>query len=84
MDYKGTIYRPPVEASTFLLPVTEGCTHNQCRFCSMYKGVPFRMVDLSEIEEYLKEATTLYHRCQHSLKRIYLVGLIRLHYLQLN
>jgi len=74
MEYKGTIYRPPVEANTFLLPVTEGCTHNQCSFCSMYKGVPFRMVDLSEIEEYLKEATTLYHRCQHSLKRIYLVG----------
>lgn len=74
MEYKGTIYRPPVEANTFLLPVTEGCTHNQCRFCSMYKDIPFRMVDLSEIEEYLKEATTLYHRCQHSLKRIYLVG----------
>lgn len=74
MEYKGTIYRPPVEANTFLLPVTEGCTHNQCRFCSMYKDVPFRMVDLSEMEEYLKEATTLYHRCQHSLKRIYLVG----------
>ena len=28
MKYNGTIYRPPVEARTFLLPVTEDCTHN--------------------------------------------------------
>ena len=28
MKYNGTIYRPPVEARTFLLPITEGCTHN--------------------------------------------------------
>jgi len=27
MNYNGTIYRPPVEANTFLLPITEGCTH---------------------------------------------------------
>ena len=47
------IYRPPVEADTFLIPVTEGCTHNNCSFCNMYQGVPFRMLSLSEIEEYI-------------------------------
>ncbi len=36
MKYNGTIYRPPVEANTFLLPITEGCTHNSCTFCNMY------------------------------------------------
>lgn len=30
MKYNGMIYRPPVEADTFLIPVTEGCTHNSC------------------------------------------------------
>ncbi len=43
LEYNGTIYRPPMEANTFLIPVTEGGTHNSCRFCNMYKDVPFRM-----------------------------------------
>ena len=30
LEYKGTVYRPPVEANTLLLPVTEGCSHNTC------------------------------------------------------
>jgi len=74
MKYNGTIYRPPVEADTFLLPVTEGCTHNKCRFCSMYKDIPFRMINLPDIELYLKEAAGYYHAGGQSLKRIYLVG----------
>ena len=49
MKYNGTIYRPPVEASTFLLPITEVCTHNSCTFCNMYKDVPFRMIPLIEV-----------------------------------
>ena len=53
MKYNGMIYRPPVEEDTFLIPVTEGCTHNSCSFCNMYQGVPFRMLSLAEIEEFL-------------------------------
>ena len=47
MTYNGTIYRPPVEADTFLLPITEGCTHNGCTFCNMDQNIPFRMRCLS-------------------------------------
>ena len=32
MNYKGNIYRPPIEANTLLIPVTEGCTHNRSYF----------------------------------------------------
>lgn len=74
MIYNGTVYRPPVEASTFLIPVTEGCTHNSCNFCSMYKDVPFRMWTLAEIEEYLKEVKQLYGRYCERIQRVYLVG----------
>ena len=55
LEYNGTIYRPPMEANTFLIPVTEGCTHNSCRFCNMYKDVPFRMLPLAYVEEFLQE-----------------------------
>jgi len=74
MNYNGTIYRPPVEADTLLLPVTEGCSHNSCRFCSMYKDVRFRMLPLSDVEEYLREAIYYYRRAGWPTNRVYLVG----------
>jgi len=73
-EYNGTIYRPPVEAETYLLPVTEGCTHNACRFCSMYKGIPFKVITLCDVEEYLDTTVPLYRRMGIDLSRIYLLG----------
>lgn len=74
MTYNGTIYRPPVEANTFLLPITEGCTHNSCTFCNMYQDIPFRMLSLSEVEEYLREVKKSYGRYCERIQRVYLVG----------
>ncbi len=74
MAYNGTIYRPPVEANTFLIPITEGCTHNSCNFCNMYQDIPFRMWTLEEVEDYLKEVKDLYGRYCNSIERVYLVG----------
>ena len=39
MAVKGVIIRPPVEAHSVLIGVTEGCIWNKCRFCSVYKGL---------------------------------------------
>ncbi|KLU60778.1 coproporphyrinogen III oxidase [Peptococcaceae bacterium CEB3] len=47
--YEGVIYRPPSEASSLILQVTVGCRHNQCTFCSMYKGKSFRVKSDEEI-----------------------------------
>ena len=74
MAYNGTIYRPPVEADTFLLPVTEGCTHNSCTFCNMYRDIPFRMLPLGDVEEYLAAARGSYGRYCDRIERVYLVG----------
>ncbi len=74
MNYNGTIYRPPLEADTFLLPVTEGCTHNSCAFCNMYQGVSFRMLPLADIEEFLKEVVQAYGTYCNTIERVYLVG----------
>ena len=74
MNYNGVIYRPPVEANTFLLSITEGCTHNRCSFCNMYQGIPFRMLPLNEVEAYLQEVKQQYGKYCSSIQRVYLVG----------
>lgn len=58
MHFTGTIWRPPYEASSFLLEATAGCTHHQCKFCTLYADLPFsfQMSPLSHMEEDLKEA----------------------------
>ncbi|AFM00494.1 Fe-S oxidoreductase [Desulfitobacterium dehalogenans ATCC 51507] len=49
MIYEGAVFRPPSEASSLILQVTLGCRHNQCTFCSMYKGKSFRIRSIEEI-----------------------------------
>lgn len=74
MEYKGTVYRPPLEANTLLLPVTEGCSHNNCRFCSMYRGVKFRILSDEEITKWLEKIRSVYGFYYNRIERIYLVG----------
>lgn len=78
MHYTGTIWRPPYEASSLLLEVTAGCTHHQCKFCTLYKDLPFkfRMSPLEDIESDLQEAQ-LWSTDPISLLRARLQGLPR-------
>ncbi len=55
MHFTGTVYRNPYWPVWPLLEITQGCTHNRCRFCTMYKEVPFRMSPQEWIEEDLRE-----------------------------
>lgn len=55
MHFTGTIYRNPYWPTDPLLEITQGCTHNQCKFCTMYRNVPFRMSPMEWIEEDLSE-----------------------------
>ena len=55
MHFTGTVYRNPYWPTWPLLEITQGCTHNKCKFCTMYKEVPFRMSPLEWIEEDLQE-----------------------------
>ncbi len=43
--------RPPSEANSLLLQVTQGCTWNKCRFCVVYRGQPFRMLQPEKIRQ---------------------------------
>ncbi len=72
MHFTGTIWRPPYEANSALLQVTAGCTHHNCKFCSLYADLPFkfRLSPMSEVAEDLQELSA-YHSCA---KRIFLTG----------
>ena len=74
LNYNGTIYRPPIEAHTLLLPVTEGCSHNSCRFCNMYKDINFRMLPPEEIKNWLTEIRNVNGEYCDKIERVYLVG----------
>ncbi len=55
MHFTDTVYRNPYWPTFPLLQITQGCTHNSCKFCTMYKGVPFQLQPMEWIEEDLRE-----------------------------
>lgn len=63
MHYTGTIWRPPYEADSLILEATAGCTHRDCKFCTLYDELPFKFKasELSTIESDLLEAQTWFH-----------------------
>ena len=62
MQYEGMVYRPPSEAYSLILQVTIGCSHNKCRFCSMYKDKQFHIRQFEDILADLKECRAYYSR----------------------
>jgi len=49
--YVEPVFRPPSEARSLILPVTDGCSWNQCAFCEMYTAPQkaFRARDEDEV-----------------------------------
>jgi len=56
MRYEGDIYRPPSEAGSYILQATVGCSWNACTYCDMYRAKRFRVRDLAETLEDVREA----------------------------
>jgi hypothetical protein len=54
--YVDPVYRPPSEADSLILPVTDGCSWNQCTFCEMYTAPQkkFRARDEAETLEMIR------------------------------
>lgn len=54
--YIEPVFRPPSEAHSLILPVTNGCSWNQCGFCEMYtqEQKRFRARDESEVLEEIR------------------------------
>jgi len=58
--YSMPLYRPPSEARSLIIQITEGCSHNKCRFCYMYKCKQFRLKSDDEIKEHINELKAYY------------------------
>jgi radical SAM superfamily enzyme YgiQ (UPF0313 family) len=69
--YVAPVYRPPSEASSLILPVTDGCSWNRCSFCEMYRAPQkrFRARDSAEVLEGIRRAG---ERLGDQVRRIFL------------
>ncbi len=56
LNYIEPVFRPPSEARSLILQVTNGCSWNKCTFCDMYKEEhkKFRPKPIDDIENELK------------------------------
>jgi len=60
--YIDPVFRPPSEAESLILPVTDGCSWNHCTFCEMYTAPQkkFRARSESEVLESLRRCGELF------------------------
>ncbi|WP_333983160.1 radical SAM protein [Ectopseudomonas khazarica] len=58
IDYIEPVFRPPSEVQSLILPVTNGCSWNQCTFCEMYTAPQkkFRARDEAQVLEEIRRA----------------------------
>jgi len=43
------LFRPPAEADSLIIQVDQGCPHNRCTFCGMYRRVPYHRRPLDDL-----------------------------------
>ncbi|WP_461482447.1 radical SAM protein [Porticoccus sp.] len=57
MDYVEPLFRPPSEARSLILQVTNGCSWNRCTFCEMYTAPQkkFSVKPQTDIEQELQQ-----------------------------
>jgi radical SAM superfamily enzyme YgiQ (UPF0313 family) len=54
IEYIEPVFRPPSEAQSLILPVTNGCSWNKCTFCEMYTA-PQKKFSVRDEQQVLNE-----------------------------
>ena len=69
--YVEPVFRPPSEAESLIIPLTDGCSWNRCTFCEMYTAPQkkFRARDETETLESIRRCGELYGA---GVKRVFL------------
>ena len=69
--YVEPVFRPPSEAASLILPVTDGCSWNKCTFCEMYTAPQKKFLARSE-DEVLESIRLTGQRYGGELRRVFL------------
>jgi hypothetical protein len=69
--YVDPVYRPPSEAASLILPVTDGCSWNKCTFCEMYTA-PQKKFRARDEADTLDTIRACGERFGHEVRRIFL------------
>jgi radical SAM superfamily enzyme YgiQ (UPF0313 family) len=69
--YIPPVYRPPSEAESLILPVTNGCSWNKCTFCEMYTAPQKRFRPRAE-EEVLESIRRCGEEYGSGIRRVFL------------
>jgi radical SAM superfamily enzyme YgiQ (UPF0313 family) len=69
--YVAPVYRPPSEADSLILPVTDGCSWNRCTFCEMYTAPQKRFRPRNE-EEVLESIRRCGQEFGTDVRRVFL------------
>ncbi len=72
MVFRVGLFRPPSEANSLLLQVTQGCTWNKCKFCQMYRQTPFETFSVDSIKrdiDIMKYYADMLLECKDSLEQ---------------
>lgn len=61
IQYIEPVFRPPSEANSLILPVTNGCSWNKCTFCEMYTAPQkkFHVRNEQQVIEEIRKASDL-------------------------
>jgi len=69
--YVEPVFRPPSEAESLILPVTEGCSWNKCTFCEMYTA-PQKKFRARDEDEVLESIRLTGQRYGDQIRRVFL------------
>ncbi|MGD8910751.1 MAG: radical SAM protein [Chromatiales bacterium] len=69
--YIEPVFRPPSEAESLVLPVTDGCSWNRCSFCEMYTAPQKRFRTRSE-DEVLETIRQCADQWGNEIRRVFL------------
>lgn len=67
----GAYWRPLFEQTEAMLQVAQGCSHNKCKFCTMFKGSAFTISPEDEVREDIQELAS---SSWHDPERVFLTG----------
>jgi radical SAM superfamily enzyme YgiQ (UPF0313 family) len=71
IHYIEPVFRPPSEADSLILPITNGCSWNRCTYCEMYTA-PQKKFALRDEDETLESIRRLGQGYGRGVQRVFL------------